>query len=180
MGVLKYKNFIGSVEYSETDKILFGKVLGIRGLISYEGQNVEELEQDFRAGQDLRRELEAAGERYRNEREERVRAARESYSRGVGLKRSEIERRYRRPEPEVGLAGVEGVGLSVDRGGVSAGDQLGRGVVPGQGHRRELGRDLTPEQDIGAVGSEGRKIGTVDVRREEAAMREGVASENGI
>jgi predicted HicB family RNase H-like nuclease len=52
MGVLKYKNFIGSVEYSETDKILFGKVQGIRGLISYEGQNVEELEQDFRAGID--------------------------------------------------------------------------------------------------------------------------------
>lgn len=95
-------------------------------------------EQDFRAGQDLRRELEAAGERYRNEREERVRAARESYSRGVGIKRAEIEHRYRRPEPEVGLAGVEGVGLSVDRGGVSAGDQLGRGVVPGEGHRREL------------------------------------------
>lgn len=45
-------------------------------------------EQDFRAGQDLRRELEAAGERYRNEREERVRAARESYSRGVGIKRA--------------------------------------------------------------------------------------------
>ena len=129
-------------------------------------------EQDFRAGQDLRRELEAAGERYRNEREERVRAARESYSRGVGIKRAEIEHRYRRPEPEVGLAGVEGVGLSVDRGGVSAGDQLGRGVVPGQGHRRELGRDLTPEQDIGAVGSEGRKIGTVDVRQGPAAVRE--------
>ena len=52
MGVLKYKNFIGSVEYNETDKILFGKVLGIRGLISYEGQNVDELEQDFRAGID--------------------------------------------------------------------------------------------------------------------------------
>lgn len=52
MGVLKYKNFIGSVEFSETDKLLFGKVQGIRGLISYEGQNVEELEQDFRAGID--------------------------------------------------------------------------------------------------------------------------------
>lgn len=38
MGTLKYKNFIGSVEYSETDKILFGKVLGIRGLISYEAK----------------------------------------------------------------------------------------------------------------------------------------------
>lgn len=130
-------------------------------------------EQDFRAGQDLRRELEAAGERYRNEREERVRAARESYSRGVGIKRAEIEHRYRRPEPEVGLAGVEGVALSVDRGGVSAGDQLGRGVVPGEGHRRELGGDLAPEHDIGAVGGEGRQIGSVDVRRGQAAVREG-------
>lgn len=120
-------------------------------------------EQDFRAGQDLRRELEAAGERYRNEREERVRAARESYSRGVGIKRAEIEHRYRRPEPEVGLAGVEGVGLSVDRGGVAAGDQLGRGVVPGEGHRRELGRDLAPEHDIGAVGGEGRNVAHRDV-----------------
>ena len=45
--ILKYKNFVGSVEYSETDKILFGKVQGIRGLISYEGQNIDELEQDF-------------------------------------------------------------------------------------------------------------------------------------
>lgn len=114
-------------------------------------------EQDFRAGQDLRRELEAAGERYRNEREERVRAARESYSRGVGIKRAEIEHRYRRPEPEVGLAGVEGVGLSVDRGGISAGDQLGRGVVPGQGHRRELEHDhptrtrLERDGELGAV-----------------------------
>ena len=52
MGVLKYKHYIGSVEYSETDKILFGKVQGIRGLISYEGQNVDELEQDFKNGID--------------------------------------------------------------------------------------------------------------------------------
>ena len=114
-------------------------------------------EQDFRAGQDLRRELEAAGERYRNEREERVRAARESYSRGVGITRAEIEHRYRRPEPEVGLAGVEGVGLSVDRGGISAGDQLGRGVVPGAADRRELGHDhptrtrLERDEDLGVV-----------------------------
>lgn len=129
-------------------------------------------EQDFRAGQDLRRELEAAGERYRNEREERVRAVRESYSRGVGIKRAEIEHRYRRPEPEVGLAGVEGVGLSVDRGGVSAGGQLGRGVVPGEGHRRELGRDLAPERDVGTVGREGGGITTAGVRQEEAVVRE--------
>ena len=50
MGNLKYKDFIGSVEYSETDKVLFGKVQGIRGLISYEGETVEELEKDFKDG----------------------------------------------------------------------------------------------------------------------------------
>ena len=53
MGNLKYKDFIGSVEYNETDKILFGKVLGIRGLISYEGETVEELERDFKDGVNL-------------------------------------------------------------------------------------------------------------------------------
>lgn len=52
MGNLKYKDFIGSVEYSESDKILFGKVLGIRGLISYEGETVEALEKDFKEGID--------------------------------------------------------------------------------------------------------------------------------
>jgi len=88
-------------------------------------------EQNFRAGQDLRGELEAAGERYRNEREQRVQAARESYSRGIAIKRSEVGRRYRRPEPEVGLVGVEGVAIHLDRGGVDVGDQLGRVVVPG-------------------------------------------------
>lgn len=50
MGHLKYKEYIGSVEYSEQDKILYGKVLGIRGLISYEGQTIDELEKDFTVG----------------------------------------------------------------------------------------------------------------------------------
>ncbi|WP_436415580.1 type II toxin-antitoxin system HicB family antitoxin [Petrimonas sp.] len=48
MGQLKYKNYIGSVEYSEDDNILFGKVQGIRGVISYEGNSLSELETDFK------------------------------------------------------------------------------------------------------------------------------------
>lgn len=130
-------------------------------------------EQDFRAGQDLRGELEAAGERYRNEREQRVREARASYSRGVAIKQSEFNRRYRRPEPEVGLAGAEGLAMHVDRGGVDVGDQLGRAVVPGHTHRRELGTDLESERDVGTVGREGWKIATAGVRQEEATVREG-------
>ncbi len=45
---LKYKNYIGSIEYSEEDNILFGKVQGLnRVLISYEGKSIDELKQDF-------------------------------------------------------------------------------------------------------------------------------------
>lgn len=46
-GYLKYKNYLGSVEYSEKDDCLYGRVIGIRGLISYEGNSLEELKKDF-------------------------------------------------------------------------------------------------------------------------------------
>jgi len=48
MKYLKYKGYTGNIEYSKEDKLLFGRVLGIRGLISYEGKSGEELEMDFR------------------------------------------------------------------------------------------------------------------------------------
>ena len=49
---MEYKGYIGSVEFSETDKILFGKVQGIRSLISYEGTTVSELIADFHGAVD--------------------------------------------------------------------------------------------------------------------------------
>ncbi len=45
--IMQYKDYIGSVEFSESDEIFFGKVQGIRSLISYEGKNAEELISDF-------------------------------------------------------------------------------------------------------------------------------------
>lgn len=45
---LMYKGYKGSVEYSEEDHCLYGKVLGISSLLSYEGETLEELERDFR------------------------------------------------------------------------------------------------------------------------------------
>lgn len=45
--LLSYKNYNGSVEYSEEDECLFGKVIGIKSLISYEGNSVQELKKDF-------------------------------------------------------------------------------------------------------------------------------------
>ena len=54
MGLLKYKGYIGSVEFSDEDNCLFGKVQGLHGvLISYEGNTVEEIRKDFEDAVDL-------------------------------------------------------------------------------------------------------------------------------
>ncbi len=45
--VLEYKGYYGTVEYSAKDNILFGKVIGVNGLISYEGDSVQNLKADF-------------------------------------------------------------------------------------------------------------------------------------
>ena len=50
--LLEYKGYYGSVEYSREDALLYGKVLGINSLISYEGESVAELQQDFEGAVD--------------------------------------------------------------------------------------------------------------------------------
>ena len=40
---MEYKGYIGSVEFSEADGLFYGKVQGIRSLISYEGTTAKEL-----------------------------------------------------------------------------------------------------------------------------------------
>lgn len=49
---IQYKGYIGSVEFSEADSIFYGKVLGIRSLISYEGESARELLADFHGAVD--------------------------------------------------------------------------------------------------------------------------------
>ena len=50
---LHYKNYFGSIEYSKDDNIFYGKVLGIRSLILYEGKDVDELVNDFHKAVDF-------------------------------------------------------------------------------------------------------------------------------
>ena len=45
--LIEYKGYTGSIEYSKEDKLFFGKVEGIRALISYEGASAAELISDF-------------------------------------------------------------------------------------------------------------------------------------
>ena len=44
---LEYKDYMGTVEYSAEDDILYGKVIGINGLVLYEGDSIQSLKRDF-------------------------------------------------------------------------------------------------------------------------------------
>jgi len=44
---LHYKNYTGSVYFSEEDAVFHGKVIGIKALISFEGDSVGALTDDF-------------------------------------------------------------------------------------------------------------------------------------
>ena len=49
---MEYKGYVGSVEFSEEDALFFRKVLGVRALISYEGENARDLVEDFHSAVD--------------------------------------------------------------------------------------------------------------------------------
>lgn len=54
METLKYKGFIGSIEVNLEDNTLYGKLLGLNkgSLVTYEGNTVTELKEDFIAAVD--------------------------------------------------------------------------------------------------------------------------------
>ncbi len=45
--VLEYRGYVGSIEFSNGDSLFYGKVEGIRSLISYEGVSEKELVDAF-------------------------------------------------------------------------------------------------------------------------------------
>jgi len=44
---MKYKNYYGSVEFSNEDSVFWGKIIGINDHITYEGDSVETLRNNF-------------------------------------------------------------------------------------------------------------------------------------
>ena len=50
--VINYKGYTGSVEFSEDDNIFFGRIIGINDRITYEGDNVTTLRNDFQEAVD--------------------------------------------------------------------------------------------------------------------------------
>ncbi len=52
MSTLAYKGYSGSVEYSAEDHLLHGTLLGIRDTVTYGGEDVRSLEENFAASVD--------------------------------------------------------------------------------------------------------------------------------
>jgi predicted HicB family RNase H-like nuclease len=46
--ILKYKNFVAAVKYSEEDEAFIGRIEDIGSVVSFEGQSVAELKSAFR------------------------------------------------------------------------------------------------------------------------------------
>ena len=44
---IKYRGYVGTIEISEEDDVIFGKVVGISDLISYEGRTCSDVVADF-------------------------------------------------------------------------------------------------------------------------------------
>lgn len=47
MKLLKYKGYIGEIQISIEDDVLYGKLLYISALVSYEGRSIEEIKHSF-------------------------------------------------------------------------------------------------------------------------------------
>ena len=49
---LTYKGYDGSVEYSAEDRLLHGRIAGIRDMVLYDGASIREIEKNFRGAVD--------------------------------------------------------------------------------------------------------------------------------
>ena len=45
---IKYKNYLGTVQYSQEDNVFYGKINGVNDLVTFEGNSVSELNSAFR------------------------------------------------------------------------------------------------------------------------------------
>ncbi len=46
--IIEYKGYYAKIEYSAEDKVLYGKIEGINDLVSFESNNIEDIETEFR------------------------------------------------------------------------------------------------------------------------------------
>jgi predicted HicB family RNase H-like nuclease len=55
--MIKYKNYVGVVEYDSEGKIFTGEVIGLRDVVTFQGRTAAELEKSFKQSIDLYLEM---------------------------------------------------------------------------------------------------------------------------
>jgi predicted HicB family RNase H-like nuclease len=55
--MIKYKNYVGFVDYDDEGKIFIGEVFGLRDVVTFQGRTAAELEKSFRQSVDLYLEM---------------------------------------------------------------------------------------------------------------------------
>ena len=164
-----------------------GRHLRLKGMV---------YERDFRFGPQLQREIEAASRTYRERANERVQTARESYRRGIEIKRAEHLRRHPREYTNhQGIAVKQGTNdLSRDQraehhtrsnpaeymvnrpvnGYSDLANNLGVSVLPGGENHEQSNTDRAAGRDFEGSSRQGREYSVEPVRgkrRKEQALR---------
>ncbi|MBQ8429073.1 MAG: type II toxin-antitoxin system HicB family antitoxin [Clostridia bacterium] len=52
MNILEYKNYFSKIEFSAEDKVLYGKIEGIKDLVNFESDTIDGIEKEFHAAVD--------------------------------------------------------------------------------------------------------------------------------
>lgn len=94
-------------------------------------------EREFRVGNGLQSELEEAIRGYRETAPERLREAYATYSRCFEGKRTQNNKRYKRPESTINQSGAPNMDLGTPDGEHCLDGLLGRDLVAGAGHSRQ-------------------------------------------
>ncbi|MBF0197056.1 MAG: type II toxin-antitoxin system HicB family antitoxin [Planctomycetes bacterium] len=47
MKPFEYKGYVGTIDYSDDDEVMHGKVINISGLVTYEASNIKQLKKEF-------------------------------------------------------------------------------------------------------------------------------------
>lgn len=64
MRSMEYKGFTGSIGFSQTDDVFFGKVNNVRDMVSYEAKELDDLEHSFREAIDDWLQVKEANAKY--------------------------------------------------------------------------------------------------------------------
>ena len=108
-------------------------------------------EQNFRFGEGLRGEIEAASIRYRDQAETRIREARAICARGIELKRQQNQKRHNRPERDYEPLSAQIMGLDSGDSNNRFSHDSGCPVVSGQPDSREPRSDKRTRTNLEIV-----------------------------